>query len=85
MERRNCCEVLSQMIDKIPIHKVDFIKALKWNLDDASFKAPEDNIQWIRTQKTLLKHIVRMEEDWEFEVISVFTTKTVKELKNKSK
>jgi hypothetical protein len=81
MQRRNCCEVIINMIDKIPDTKRSFIKDLKWNYEDASYKAPEENIQWIRTQKTLLKHIPVPKEDWEFEVLSIFTTKSVEELK----
>jgi hypothetical protein len=82
MKRRNCAVVILEMIDKIPKHKVDFIEALNWNLNEASYKAPEENLQWIRTQNTLLKHIVKMEEDWEYEIISIFTTRPIEDLKN---
>jgi len=83
MSRRNCSTVIAEMLSKIPKTKDndDFIGHLKWNLEDASYKAPEQNIQWKRTQQTLIKHIPKPIEDWEYEVLSVFTTKTVEELK----
>ena len=81
MERRNCCEVIVKMLEKIPETEKDFIKALQWNYDDASYKAPEENIQWIRTHGTLVKHIKSPTKDWEYEVLSIFTTRPVDEIK----
>ena len=84
-KRRNCCAVIGEMILKVPITEVEFIKDLKWNLEDASYKAPEQTIQWIRTQETLIKHLPNPNEDWQFNVISIFTTQSVEELKNSFK
>lgn len=81
MKRRNCYEVINQMIAKIPKTKTELLKDLQWNYEDAIYKPPEQIIQWNRTQYTLIKHIPKPKEDWEFEVLSIFTTKTVKELK----
>ena len=66
---------------KVPAEKVDFIKDLKWNLEDASYKPPEETVQWDRVQETLIEHIPDPTEDWEFEVLSIFTTKTVGQLR----
>ena len=63
MERRNCCFIISQMMEKIPVEKIDFIKDLKWNFEDASYKAPEETLQWERTMKTLMKHIPKPQEE----------------------
>lgn len=71
---RNCCEIIRQMIEKIPTDKTEFIKDLQWNYEDASYKAPEETLQWRRTQSTLIKHIAKPSEDWEFEVLSIFST-----------
>lgn len=79
--RRNCCEVIRQMLEKVPIEKTDFIKDLKWNYEDASYKAPEETLQWERTMNTLQEHIPIPKEDWEFEMLSIFTTKDISELK----
>lgn len=69
------------MMEKIPSEKTDFIKDLQWNYEDASFKAPEETLQWHRTMQTLQKHMPDPKEDWEFEVLSIFTTKSVEKLK----
>jgi hypothetical protein len=81
MERRNCCEVIAKMLEKIPEEKIELIKDLKWNYDDANYKAPEETLQWQRTMETLMKHIPAPTEDWEFKVLSIFTTKSIEEIK----
>lgn len=80
-KRRDCCFVIKQMLDKIPTDKEEFIKDLEWNFNDASYKAPEEVIQWVRTMETLMKHIPNPTENWEFEVLSIFTTRSIDELK----
>ena len=57
MTPRNCPQIIKQMIEKIPSDKTEFIKDLEWNYEDASYKAPEEILQWERTQETLIKHI----------------------------
>ena len=81
MRRRNCCLVILAILEKIPFNREEFVKELTWNFEDASYKAPEQNIQWERTMLTLMKHIPDPREDWEFEVLSIFTTKSIEELK----
>jgi len=79
--RRNCCVVILEMLVAIPISEKKLIADLEWNLEDASYKAPEQIIQWERTMDTLMKHIPTPTEDWEFEVLSVFTAKPIQTLK----
>lgn len=81
MNRRDCFQVISEMIAKVPEDKTELIKDLEWNLEDASYKAPEETLQWERTQQTLIRHFDNPKEDWEFEVISIFTTRPVEELR----
>ena len=81
MKPRNCCNVITTMIEKIPESKTDFIKDLMWNYEDATFKAPEETLQWERTMETLIKHIPKPKENWEYDVLSIFTTKSIDELK----
>ena len=69
------------MISKIPEGETELIKNLEWNFEDASYKAPEETLQWERTQQTLIKHIPRPVKDWEFEVLIVFTTQSVEDLR----
>ena len=83
---RDCCKIIEAMIEKIPSDKTNFIKDLEWNLEDASYKAPEETLQWERTQDTLIKHIGRApSQDWEFEVISIFTAKSIENLREQFK
>lgn len=81
MVRRECQVVIKAMMEKIPSSETEFIKDLRWNLEDASYKAPEETIQWERTSLTLEKHIPNPVEYWQFEVLSIFTTKSIEELK----
>ena len=81
MERRICTQVINEMLKHIPTEKEEFIKDLLWNLNDSSYKAPEDTIQWERTMGTIQKHIPMPEQEWELEVCSIFTTKSVNDIK----
>jgi hypothetical protein len=79
--RRDCCEVIVKMVEKIPNDNVDLLKDLAWNYEDATYKAPEETIQWSRTMETLIKYIDNPTHDWQFEVWSIFTTKPIEQLK----
>ena len=81
MKKRDCAQVIDQMLEKVPQSETDFIKDLEWNRTDASYKAPEETLQWQRTMDTLQRHIPSPVEEWEFEAISIFTTRSVDELK----
>ena len=78
---RNCGEVINQMLEKIPTTELDLRSDLDWNREDASWKAPEETIQWQRTSETLMRHIPHPTKDWQFEVLSIFSTMTVDEIK----
>ena len=81
MERRNCCEVILEMIKEIPEEEAGLIDELNKDLEDASFKAPELTIQWDRTMRTLMNHLPKPSKDWHWKVLSIFTTKPVEALK----
>ena len=81
MERRDCTKVITAMLMVVPEAKTELKKALEWNFNDAQYKAPEENIQWHRTMQTLVKHIPAPAQDWEFTVLSIFTMRTVEELR----
>lgn len=80
-ERRNCVAVIEKMIEKIPEHETEFINKLKWNQEDASYKAPEETLQWQRTMETLMEFLPAPRKTWEFEVLSIFTTRSIEELR----
>ena len=77
MKRRICTDVISQMMKFIPESKTDFIKDLNQNYEDASYKAPEENIQWARTSNTLQKHLPNPTEEWEFTILSIFSGESI--------
>lgn len=81
MEKRHCVIVINQMIDKIPKTERDFLHDLNWNLEDAAYKAPEETIQWVNTAETLKVHIGKPSKEWHFEVLSIFSTISINELK----
>lgn len=85
MRRRNCQTVIAQMIEKIPSSEIELLKDLKWNFDDAGYKAPEETLQWSRTMQTLQKHIPDPSKEWHYEVLSIFTTHPIELLKQWSK
>lgn len=81
MIRRECTNVIRQMLSIIPINEVEFINALNWNYEDASYKAPEETIQWERTSQTLQKYIpFPPTEKWQKDILCIFSTMTKEEL-----
>jgi len=82
MKRRICTDVIKQMIEVIPASEIDLISDLQWNYEDASFKAPEETLQWRRTSATLQKHILELTQDWQFNVLSIFSNIPADEIKN---
>jgi len=85
MERRNCMAVIKEMVVEIPLNKKKLHKDLEWNFEDAFYKPPEETLQWERTMETLIKHIPKPRKEWEFKVLSIFTTKSIEELKKEFK
>jgi hypothetical protein len=83
---RECSTIIRLMINKIPKSKKKFLEELEWNYNDSCYKPPEETIQWVRTHDTLMRNIkLPPREDWEWEVLSIFTNKSVNELKEESK
>lgn len=86
VEPRICTKVIREMLEVLPKDQGSFRLDLEWNLEDAAYKAPEQKIQWARTYSTLVKHIPGPPtEKWQFEMLSIFTTKSVKELRKNFK
>lgn len=80
-KRRTCTDIITLMLNEVPSSETEFIEALKWNYEDASYKPPEETIQWGRTMETLMDFIPNPSEEWEFKVLSIFTTKSIEDLK----
>lgn len=83
--RRDCAKVIDEIITKIPADKTTFISALKHNRNSAQYKAPEETIQWDMLAETLYKFIPKPITDWEFEVVSIFSTISIEDLRKKYK
>jgi len=81
MERRDCCQVIIDMLNEIPDSEIEIIEALKINYEDAFFKAPELNIQWIQTSETLQNYIPLPKKEWEFKILSIFSTIPIEDIK----
>jgi hypothetical protein len=71
--RRECTKVIKTMIALVPKNKEDLIERLNWHLVDASLKAPEQNIQWVRLSETIQEYFINPKEDWEIKLLSVFS------------
>jgi hypothetical protein len=81
MSPRICHDVISQMLEIIPETETRLISDLQWNMEDSFYKAPEETIQWVRTSETLQRHIPIPKQEWEFNILSIFTTNSVEEIK----
>lgn len=78
---RNCYKVICEMLSYIPKSETKLISDLNWNKEDSRYKAPEEVIQWQRTAATLRNHFEIPKENWQFKILSIFSTKSVEELK----
>ena len=80
---RNLVNIIQQMIDEIPITEQDFINSLKDNQNSVSYAAPElMSMWWNEVHETLWYFIPeKPNKEWQFKILSIFSTKTVEELK----
>lgn len=82
-KRRNCVDIIDQIIEKIPSENEELLKSLVWNRTSASYKPLEEIIQWDDLYNILICYIgIYPSEEWQFEVWSIFTTKNIDELKH---
>jgi hypothetical protein len=80
---RNIVEVIDQMILKIPSTEVNLIKGLNKIKNSANYTAPElMQGRWYQVSSALSQSFKPPEEDWQFEVLSIFSTKSVGEIKS---
>jgi len=79
--KRLCHEVIKQMLEKVPVDCTEFITDLGSEYLHALNEEVDDPQQWHKTMLLLKKHIPFPTKDWEFEVLSIFTTLSVEKLK----
>ena len=81
MKPRNINIVISDIIRKIPTDQKDLIEELeKVLIFDMTYQPPESTIQWELTHSALTSYIAIPTEEWQYEVLSIFSTKPVEEL-----
>ena len=80
---RNIRVVISKMIDVIPETQGDFIKRLLKIAGDSVYQPPESTVYWTKLSDCLTQYmgIQIPTEEWQWQVCSIMTTKTVAELK----
>lgn len=81
---RDCVKIIEEMLSIIPESEEELIIKLLFNKTDAMYKAPEETIQWVRTSETLQYHIPIPKEEWEFKVLSIFTTLSIEQIKSQT-
>jgi len=78
---RNFTEVLTKMISFIPSDKKELLERMAWHIEDGHYKAPELGTHWNSVGKSLQEFFPLPKEDWEFEVLSEWTTLSIEQLK----
>jgi hypothetical protein len=78
---RNIKSVIYEMTKNIPLHKKELLSDLKLGVEGTQYAAPELSLTWDEVQQVLIRHIPNPNEDWEFKVLSIFTCKSVYQLR----
>jgi len=78
---RNYNKVLTEILAEVPKDEIELIKQLEWHIEDGNYKAPEETLHWRRVSETLGEDITPPTKDWEFKVLSIFSTLPLYEVK----
>lgn len=78
---RNIRTVIEQIYEAVPESEVEFRNRLTKLANDSVYQPPESITYWIKLQDCLHDYIGQPVLDWQWEVCSIITTKSVKELK----
>ena len=80
---RNISEVIDQMISKVPQDNSKIILLLEKIKEDVSFTAPEAMfIRWRQVSLILQGEMSNPTENWQYEVLSIFSTEPFEEIKS---
>jgi hypothetical protein len=80
---RNLDEVIDQMILKISDTETGLIQELNRIKNSAAYTSPElIHRRWNEVSFVLKEFIITPRKDWQFEVLSIFSTKPVEEIKS---
>ena len=85
---RNLVNVIDAMIKNIPENEVDLIKELeRIKSDQIQWTAPESMVRWEEVSYVLQDSLYnpKPKEEWEFQVLSIWSTKSIEEIKEYEK
>jgi hypothetical protein len=80
---RDLKNVIENMMTEVPENEFDLICSLKSKQESVKFSAPELMDMWWQEVYDCLMYYIgeNPKEEWEYKVLSVFSTKSVQELK----
>jgi len=79
---RNLIDVIDDMLSIIPEKEERLIAYFKDIQDSQRYRAPEDIIGWYQIAEELNTWKLNIfSSKWKFQIISIFTTKSIKEIK----
>lgn len=81
MKRRVCEDVIDEIIATVPVKETELISELYEDKEYAERQPLNDNSQWWRVTHTLYNNIHFPTEKWQYEAMSIFSEKSVEELK----
>ena len=81
--KRNLNNVVKEILTVIPSTEEGFIAELKDRLSSITFSAPElMGMWWDEVYSTLMGNLPeKPTEEWQFQVLSIFSAKTVEDIK----
>lgn len=83
---RNLINVIDDMLDVVPKHNTELIEELERIKHDQIYRtAPESMVRWEEVSYVLMDYIPIPKEEWEFKVLSIWSTKSIEELKEYAK
>ena len=84
---RNLSEVINRILSEVPATEEDLIEQLKDVLNSLAYSAPENILMWWDETHCIIMDYVPdpPKEKWQWIILSIFSTKPIKELKKLSK
>jgi len=85
---RNLVRVINDIVKFIPKDNFDFIKELeRIKSDQIQWTAPESMVRWEEASYALEDFLYNPipTEEWEFEILSIWSTKSIEEVKEEYK
>jgi hypothetical protein len=80
---RNICDVIDQIIKVVPSTEKGLLNDLDYVKQKSMYKAPEAMYEcWLELQFILTTNLPSIPiQEWHFEIVSIFSTRPVKEIK----